>query len=292
MGSNNDSVITDQVDSRLDDLFGDDNNQDVSPETEGMSDDADNGSENHAANVELDNRLDNFFEKENKPKRETDITKSIDPHEIENSSIKELKSVILSLEWEITDQVMQTLAEEISKLETLYKSDKIIVAFLQLLGSLGKYIRKKRAEAHPDSIRLLHSVYESLEKAMLSDELSDAAKKKMLVSQVNRYKKLKKEIVVAKSVVSKKDSPSLDAESETADSIISEQPSVNDDPGYDQHNRKDRIEETQEYDLAQSGMGGVAAHQDILHALMEIKKTIQSEFSALRADLRKWRDEQ
>jgi len=292
LGSNKDSVITDQVDSRLDDLFGDDNNQGISPKNEGISDDADSGSENHAENAELDNRLDNFFEKENKPKRETEITKSIDPHEIENSSIKELKSVILSLEWEITDQVMQTLAEEISKLESLFKSDKIIVAFLQLLGSLGKYIRKKRADAHPDSIRLLHSVYESLEKAMLSDELSDAAKKKMLVSQVSRYKKLKKEIVVAKAVTSKKDSPSLDSETDNTDSIISEKSSGDHDAGYEQSYNKDKVEETQEYDVAQSGMGGMAAHQDILHALMEIKKTIQSEFSALRTDLRKWRDEQ
>lgn len=290
MGSNNDSVITDQVDSRLDDLFGDDNNQGISPENESISDDADTSSENHAANAELDNRLDNFFEKEKKPKKETETTTAIDPHEIENSSIKELKSVILSLEWEITDQVMQTLAEEISKLEVLYKTDKIIIAFLQLLGSLGKYIRKKRAEAHPDSIRLLHSVYESLEKAMLSDEMTDAAKKKMLVSQVSRYKKLKKEIVVAKTVTSKKDSPALEPESDNRDPIVSGKSTDSTDE-YEQPNRQDRVEETQT-DAAQSGMGSMVAHQDILNALIEIKKTIQSEFSALRTDLRKWRDEQ
>lgn len=288
MGSNNDNVITEQVDSRLDDLFGDDNDQGAGPENEGVSDDAGSSSENHAPNAELDNRLDNnFFEKENKANREADNTKPVDQYEVENSSIKELKSVILSLEWEITDQVMLTLGEEIGKLEALFKSDKIIVAFLQLLGSLGKYIRKKRAEAHPDSIRLLHSVYESLEKAMLSHEMTDAAKKKMLVSQVSRYKKLKKEIVVAKSAAPKKETPA--SEPDSSDSMISEQPS--DDTDYAQA-KQGRIEDTQEYDVTQSGMGPTVANQEIIQALVEIRKTIQAEFRALRADLKQWRDEQ
>ena len=111
---------------------------------------------------------DGFIESETSPTpgNETAAFK-IDAEEIENSSIKELKSTIMSLEWEISDSVMEKLEEEIRKLEILSQNDKIILAFLQLLGSLGKYIRQKRARAHVDSITLLHSVYESLEKSML-----------------------------------------------------------------------------------------------------------------------------
>lgn len=277
MGSN-DSIITEQVDSRLDDLFGKDDEQ--SPEDE--NDETGSRLDDHEANTELDNRLDNFFEKEDMTDNESEDKNTIDPHEVENSSIKDLKSVILSLEWEITDQVMQKLGEEIQKLEGICKDDKIVVAFLQLLGSLGKYIRNKRSEAHPDSIRLLHSVYDNLERVMLSDDLSDAAKKKMLVAQVSRYKKLKEEIVVAKKSAPKKEAAEKKAHTPSEDEAVS---ASEEDKRIDESKSSEK--ETDSKDMA--GMGNA---QDILAALEEIRKTIQHEFSLLRAELKAWREEQ
>lgn len=282
MSADNQSGITEQVDSRLNDLFGEDDDAQSKPTHAQQADDSDDPMDDKATNAELDNRLDNFFEKGKRMKSDS-AGGGIDPKDLENSPIKDLKSVILSLEWEITDQVMQKLGEEIRKLEKLSKKDKIVVAFLQLLGSLGKYIRKKRAEAHPDSIRLLHSVYENLELAMLSKDLSDSEKKKMLVAQVNNYKTLKEEILVAKDAAPEPEKPKAapKAPSETA--------------------RKSPSYEEQETNLTVADAGGGRSAdlgdmpemaKEVLRAMEEMRKTIQSEFSELRAELKRWRETQ
>ncbi|MGE0087524.1 MAG: hypothetical protein AB7S75_24205 [Desulfococcaceae bacterium] len=278
MGAKKGNVITEQVDSRLEDLFGsDDGRQSAGSDHDGIPDE---GSGQPAAG--LDSRLDNFFEKEDKPEEK----KIIDPKKVENSMIKDLKSVILSLEWEITDQVMQKLGEEIRKLEGKCKDDKIVVAFLQLLGSLGKYIRKKRADAHPDSIRLLNSVYENLETVMLSDDLSEAEKRKMLVTQVGKYKKLKDEIIVTKSpeaAKTEKSKPSAgeDAEEPSAEAPVSES---------DYRLAEDRSAESEplsgDTGNATAAISGPDQIQPVLRALENIRLTIQSEIRALREDIR------
>jgi hypothetical protein len=275
LGSKKENVITEQVDSRMDDLFGEDDRS-AEPDQEAVAD------ENSGQNAEPDNRLDNFFEKEDKPEKRPQ--KMIDPKLIENSVIKDLKSVILSLEWEITDQVMQKLGEEVRKLEQKSKEDKIVVAFLQLMGSLGKYIRKKRAEAHPDSIRLLNSVYENLELAMLSDQMSEAEKRKMLVSQVSQYKKLKEDIVVGKpggeSRAEKKKETAAALEQEAADEEDTEY-----------RLKPDAADNSETYSggkiSSAADMSSEAQQiQAVLKAMEDMRKTIQSEFRLLRDEIK------
>jgi hypothetical protein len=269
VGSNDSSGITKLVDSRLDDLFGSEDEPD-SPSPRATAD----ASADESPGGEVEQRLDRFFGEEDtpgkpprKPARET--------AKMETSPIQDLKSVILSLEWEISDQVMQKLGEEIRKLEEIHRSDKIVVAFLQLLGSLGKYIRKKRAEAHPESIRLLNSVYENLETVLLSSDLGEAEKKKMLVAQVNQYKKLKEEIktpsggarVVVEEPVPPETAPAP-VESPRVDMVDSD-PDMMRIPG--------------------SGSGDPAEmrHREMIRALADLRKTVQEELRALRQDLQR-----
>lgn len=277
MGANDTSQITEQVDSRLDDLFGPEDDTEESSSTPPPA--ADSADESPGGEVEQ--RLDRFFGDESspdppprKPARET--TK------MESSPISELKSVILSLEWEITDQVMGKLGEEIRKLEETYRSDKIIVAFLQLLGSLGKYIRKKRAEAHPESIRLLNSVYENLEMILGSDQIGEAEKKKMLVTQVNQYKELQKEIKSPSGArrLSPEETPEPREEIETE--LPSESP----------------VSAPEEDGGAMMDLSGPAAadtdaahrHQEMISAIRSLQKTIQEEVRALRQDIQRLSD--
>jgi hypothetical protein len=209
------------------------------------------------------------------PEKNEAAPPEIDAEEIENSPIKDLKSIILSLEWEITDPVMGKLEEEIRKLEIIFQDDKIILAYLQLLGSLGKYIRNKLARAHVDSITLLHAVYESLEKAMLSKEMSDGAKKKMLIAHVTQYKKLKKEIQSGKKPRQRTNPAGQRPPA----------PSASSDPGAG-HLPSATSGETKT-DL--KDISHVA--QEILHCMRDIQKTIQQEFSALRGEIQRLREE-
>ncbi len=268
MASNDSTGITEQVDSRLDDLFGSDDGSDSSapssPETA-----------EEAPGAEVEQRLDRFFgEEEDEPPRKTDRKPAREKPKMATSPINDLKSVILSLEWEITDQVMQKLGEEIRKLEETHRSDKIAVAFLQLLGSLGKYIRKKRADAHPESIRLLNSVYENFELALTSTEMSEAEKKKRLVGQVNQYKKLKEEIKTPGAGRKTAEAPE-GAAAETPETVEPRMPESN--PAMM------RLPET----APAVGDAAGARHQEILQAIHGLQKTVQEELRALREDLQR-----
>ncbi len=269
MSSKKEGAITAEVDGRLDDLFG-----------EGEDDEQMDFSADQRADAD-DSETDFAEEEEAVPQEVRENTPALDA---ENSLIKDLKSVILSLEWEITDQVMQKLGEEIDKLKASCKNDKIIVAFLQLLESLGIYIQKKKAESHPDSISLLNSVYDHLEKVMLSPDLTEAVRKDMLLSQVGKYKELKVHIASGSRIgtpikpegakkkpsASKKASAGDGGDSSAKTFIPDTEPSVVD---------------IQEED---DDVPGGRSHQEdmIVHLLKEIHKTIKSELRAIRKELR------
>ncbi len=275
MSSNN---ITAEVDNRLDDLFG-----------EGSDQEQDDGILEKKGTVE--GRLDDFFGEDNKKKGPgvVENKKKENPEKErtaripdEDSKLKDLKSVVLSLEWEISDQVMDRLGEEISKLEKLCEGDKIVVAFLQLLGSLGKYIQKKRAEAHPDSISLLNSVYDNLEQVMISKGLTEAVKKKMLVGEVNKYKKLKEQIATTKAKVKTEERPVESVTPVPEDVAAQEEeytePSVTEEPVY--------AGEEPAYPMA----AGSGSYEDVVNALERINQTLKAELKALRNELQLWRE--
>ena len=108
----------------------------------------------------------------------------------QDSSFTELSAIILSIEWEITDQTMNSLISEINRLKKIHKDNKIVYSFLQLNGSLGNYIRSKKVNSHPDSINLLHSIYRGLEKVATTPEITKAEMKMILSAEVEKFKEL------------------------------------------------------------------------------------------------------
>lgn len=142
---------------------------------------------------EVSRHLSKFFGGKNQPGISMDENKLF----LQAYSFTNLKAIIHSIEWEITDQIMTGLIAEINKLKEIYRNDKILYSFLKLQGSVGKYISSKKVTALPDSIKLLHSIYDGLEKVAQSPEMSDAEKKRMLSAEVNKFKALKEQIILA-----------------------------------------------------------------------------------------------
>lgn len=331
MGSNDDSTITAEVYNRLDDLFGDEEDRPEEDEqpAEEMS-------------AEVDSRLNDLFGDDDRSTEEPDSVvsdegeesaekgdesaKEVDMDEfpseqdimpetendraaidVEYSAIRELKSVVLSLEWEITDQVMQKLSEEIARLEKLSRDDKIVVAFLQLMDSLGQYIRKKRANAHPDSISLLHSVYDNLEKVYISEGLTDVIKKKMLIAEVNKYKQLKEQIKTSakKRAAGKASARTKKAEPEEKPVAARESGGAIM-PPFSLAGQEEEAEDEDDEGVKDEGGeviygGGLTEHdhsaedvssQRMIQLLEDINKTLKSELQALRAEFKKWREQQ
>jgi len=137
---------------------------------------------------DLANRLDTLFD-ESGSEESSGQTKgqSKDP-------LDELKSLVMSIEWEITDEVMERFLSQIDLLKTRFGEDRISVMFLQLLGSLGLYVKTNKGKAHPNAFRLLNSVYTSFEDAATPGKISPSEKKKLLYVELNKYKELKEQI--------------------------------------------------------------------------------------------------
>ena len=187
----------------------------------------------------------------------------------QDSPLRNIKGIVLSIDWEITDAIMDSFLEEIDRLQAVYEGEKIPVMFLQLLGSVGKYIRSQKARAHPDAIRVLNSVYNSFEKVLLDEGMPEGEKRKWLYGEVNRFKKLKEEIVRDRS---EKAAPGPTLESAPPPSGGQAAPGTGGPPS------------------PSVDPSGMPPHEAFAYALEEIKQVIKAEFQALRAELRLWRE--
>ncbi|MEN8190724.1 MAG: hypothetical protein ABFS19_12835, partial [Thermodesulfobacteriota bacterium] len=109
----------------------------------------------------------------------------------DDSPIARLKSIVLSIDWEITDDILQQLNEELIHLQDVWADDKIKLVYVQGLGKIGKYIFKEKASSHPNAIKLLLTFYYNLEKIVSSQDMSDEAMKQTLIQDVKKFDQLK-----------------------------------------------------------------------------------------------------
>lgn len=143
---------------------------------------------------ELENRLDDLFGESNAVPSDAEENDTAAHY-----PLAELKNIILSIDWEITDEVLGKLLQQLKDLKLTYKHDKIVLTFLQILNSLGDYIKTNRAKSHPKTFKILNSVFSSLDKVVLSREMPEIAKKKILRAEMIRYKELRAQISQGKT---------------------------------------------------------------------------------------------
>ena len=156
---------------------------------------------------ELDSRLDELFsedglfEDEPKPPAEPDPDPKPAPNErrpdaptSSSSGLADLDALLMSVEWEIDDHVMGTYLTEIERLRNAARPGDVMVYYLKILQSLGDYIRKEKAAAHPDSIRLLKETQESLGRLLADTELDATEKKAHFLATYDRFDAFRKVI--------------------------------------------------------------------------------------------------
>lgn len=110
------------------------------------------------------------------------------PASILLSPLKDMKSIILSIEWEINDSILEQLEDEINKLYLLYTGDRVVQGFLRILRFLGRYVRVRGVRSNQDSINLLLFVYDHLENVMVSDGMTEAKKNIILLDNIKKYR--------------------------------------------------------------------------------------------------------
>jgi hypothetical protein len=110
-----------------------------------------------------------------------------------------LNAILLSLDWEITDELINSYLSEINKLKTEYGDDKYCDYFFRILDNLGRYIKKHLGAAHPESVTMMQSIHQSLESIFLNSDLDESQKKKVFYKEYNKYLKFKQKISLKKA---------------------------------------------------------------------------------------------
>ena len=154
-------------------------------------------SNNDSLTSELESRLDDLFREEDGPEPIESEPKS------EEYPLSELKNLVLSIDWEITDKDLADFVTQVKKLSSQYQNDKIVATFLQILGSLGEYIKTRRGKAHPKTFKTLNSVFARLDEVVRTGDMSGTEKKKNLHIAMKRYKLLREEIAKDKTRASR-----------------------------------------------------------------------------------------
>jgi len=259
--------------------------------------------------TELESRLDDLFGENDGP-----LTDDQNGALKEHYPLAELKNLILSIDWEITDEVLENFLQQIKDLRLTYEHDKIVTAFLQILNSLGNYIKINRAKSHPKTFKILNSVFSSLDRVVLSGDMPDLAKKKILRVEMNRYQDLRDQIAKSKTAAGKpkktvrpavvdkpeikktKPAPIPVEEQPISDEdqplLVEEQPLlVEDQPLLVEEQRPDTQTAAvqEELILADQQPEMAAAIETLTQAVEEIKRCIHIEIKALKEEIQNLR---
>ena len=146
---------------------------------------------------DLENRLDDFFSDAMPSPEESSGEESQTPPA--DLPLKDLKSTVLAIDWEITDDALEAFIYQVDGLMEQFEGDKVVHTFLKLLRSLGKYVRAHKSKAHPDTIKRIMAVYSALEESVTNKEMPQAQKEQRLLEEVRQFQQLKAKIVESQS---------------------------------------------------------------------------------------------
>ncbi|WP_420208366.1 hypothetical protein [Candidatus Electronema sp. JC] len=120
----------------------------------------------------------------------------------DDSPLLRLKSIVLSLDWDITEEILTELNEELASLRAMWKDDKVAQIYLQGMENVGRYMQAEGAYAHPNAIKLLLTLYHNYEKIISSPNISGENITAMLKADIRKFKVLQYQISSLKNAQS------------------------------------------------------------------------------------------
>ena len=280
MREDRESSVNVEVEKRLEDLFGEGDEAGEFEEEKGCGaaetgevvEDTPHGEEDPSLELEVDEApqvLEETGHSDDAPAGDSKAEESPDSFEEavpdQDSPLRDLKSIVLSLDWEISDELMSKFLDQIGGLKKTYAEDRTLLLLLHLLESVGKYIRGNKAKAHPSAVKVLNWEYASLENIILAKGMTEAERKKILLIEVRRFRQLKEEIALRKAGAEAKRTAA--------------------------HLQKFKLTGGSVQGAGMAAPGDRVFEEDFSRALREIKELIRTEFEALRAELKSWREE-
>lgn len=230
---------------------------------------------------ELEKRLDEIFGGEDNETRASE--------ERNQSLLSNMDSLMLTLDWEISDETMGSFLSEVASLKSSLSQDRLLASFLKILQSLGKYIQKRKGQTHPEAFTLLQSVYADFKNAVESEEIPAKQKKELLLKDIEKYNALKSKISETKS--GRKNEP----EGTSANDSGPERQQASETTGTDKVEASQEDEsaaKSQEAEHAEAELNPQSEHlpaladKSLIEAIEELKEVIRDEFRKLREDLK------
>ena len=149
-------------------------------------------------NVEVKKRLDEIFSYEtkiNKTAKKTHKTMC-------TNLLYNLRTLLLSIEWEITDDILAKYLNETIQLQRLFQNNRYLKRLLQIQYFYGRFIK-----TYPDRIplktyKILYTLYNCMNNILTNKKLSDFEKKKIVAQEIHRYKNYRKYLTNNKNIFS------------------------------------------------------------------------------------------
>ncbi len=146
----------------------------------------------------------------------TDFVDLFEPLGDDDAPIAKLKTIILSIDWEITDDILDQLNAELLDLKDVWSGNKINLIYVQALEKIGRYIYSEKAHSHPNAIKLLLAFYYNLEKIVSSGSMTEEQKKQLLLQDIKKFDHFKAQVDPAREKKDSGDEPQEQLKSLTA----------------------------------------------------------------------------
>jgi hypothetical protein len=112
--------------------------------------------------------------------------------------LEKLKSAILNIEWEISDENIGLLNQELAALRGVWRGQKVHMIYLQILGALIQYVASTKEQGNPRAFPMLRTAFDSLED-MVVHPGDEEQKAKKVMEHVDAYNELKRSLGSGKS---------------------------------------------------------------------------------------------
>jgi hypothetical protein len=183
----------------------------------------------------------------------------------EKPSLANLKSTIMSLEWEVTNNNLNDLIQEIRRLQKAYDKEDQLQKLFQLLFYLGRHIKIHKSVTHPYIFKLLFRFYNSSAK-IASGKYSNHKIAKIVNNEIKYYLSLKSYLKRENKNIFQR---SLKKANTLEKSLLSSIDSI----------------DKQKPNLSEDNIK--TSYKNLDYDLRELKKFIYLEIKKLRSDLRK-----
>lgn len=183
-----------------------------------------------------------------------------------------LKALVLSIDWEISEDTVSGFLLELGRLQKMHGADLVNRKWFELLIGIGNYILKRKADIHPEAIRLLHAIFQDVDATFFPDRMPEMQRRARLLERIAEYNRLRD--IVRSVAPGERTAESMPAKREASKDTAAESRKQADEYAESAVSRAD---------------GNLALHDAFVNAMEELRNLVQAEFRALRAEIRLWR---